>query len=242
MTTLPRQLISDFALENLAYVGASVTFYEVDPVTYETTETVADLYAGPTGPTLLTNPQVLDSRGKFQQPVYIDRPVTARIVRLGPSGEEIEEDTGIIGWLFLLSFLDLVDTPDSYTGHGGKLLAVKASQDGVEFVRPGVRTVDQVERTGNFTLAAADKDVLLANSGSDITGTVPTNASVPWAIGRSVSIHRVGAGRLIIAAAVGVTVRTPTGANPEARDQNSTVTLLKIGTDVWLLTGDLDPA
>ncbi len=34
----------------------------------------------------------------------------------------------------LVSFLSLQDTPASYTGAGGKVVAVKATEDGLEFI------------------------------------------------------------------------------------------------------------
>lgn len=75
----PRQLISDFALENPYYAGATVTVFTVD-ATLAPTTTKATLYAGPTGATTLLNPQVLDSRGKFPQPVYAGEPVSLSVL------------------------------------------------------------------------------------------------------------------------------------------------------------------
>lgn len=71
-----RGRIPDFTLANPLYVGATVTFYQAD-TDGELTTTVATLYAAPTGATTLANPQVLDSEGKFAQPVYFDTPVIA---------------------------------------------------------------------------------------------------------------------------------------------------------------------
>jgi hypothetical protein len=38
----------------------------------------------------------------------------------------------------ITTFLDLTDTPDAYTGQGGKCVTVKATEDGVEFLTCGV--------------------------------------------------------------------------------------------------------
>ncbi len=75
----PRQLVSDFALENPYYAGATVTVFTVDETLTPTT-TMATLYAGPTGAETLTNPQVLDARGKFEQPVYAGEPVSLSVL------------------------------------------------------------------------------------------------------------------------------------------------------------------
>lgn len=38
--------------------------------------------------------------------------------------------------LLAMSFLDLVDTPDDYTDHGGDLVIATETEDGVEFQPP----------------------------------------------------------------------------------------------------------
>lgn len=86
-----RGRIGDFELANAIYTGASVTFYTVDTAG-EKTSTLATLYASPTGGTLVTNPQTLDSEGKLASPIYIDVPVIAEVV-----GNTVgSHDTGVI--------------------------------------------------------------------------------------------------------------------------------------------------
>lgn len=74
-----RSAIQDFQLANPLYTGASVTFYTVDAAG-EQTETLATLYAEPTGSQSAANPQTLDADGKFQAPVYADVPLIAEVV------------------------------------------------------------------------------------------------------------------------------------------------------------------
>ena len=69
-----RQSIPDFALANPLYVGAGVTFYQVDALGVKTA-TKATLYDSQAGSGTLLNPQVLDSDGKFPAPVYVAIPV-----------------------------------------------------------------------------------------------------------------------------------------------------------------------
>jgi hypothetical protein len=85
-----RTSIRDFALANAAYIGAQVAFYVPDPTGAPTTE-LAILYADLTGTDLLPNPQTLDSRGKFPQPVYIEQPVIGTVTI-----SEGSHSTGII--------------------------------------------------------------------------------------------------------------------------------------------------
>jgi hypothetical protein len=73
-----RTKIPDFELANPQYVGALVSFFGVD-INGASTGVLANLYAAPTGSTTVTNPQTLDSEGKFSAPVYIEDPVIAEV-------------------------------------------------------------------------------------------------------------------------------------------------------------------
>lgn len=89
----PRVSVPDFALANPLYVGATVTFYEAD-ASGNKTATVATLYDTPTGSGTLSNPQTLDSEGRFSQPIYIADAVIADVS--GANGVA-DHSTGIIG-------------------------------------------------------------------------------------------------------------------------------------------------
>jgi microcystin-dependent protein len=160
------------------------------------------------------------------------------------------------------NFTDLLDTPASITAN--YLLGGNAAGDAIEFkqivagdnitITHGVGSITIAStaadallsissaRTSDFTLALADDDVLLVGDAADIVVTVPTNAAVAWPIGRQVSIQRTGAGAVTVVGDTGVTVEAPTGTDPSARDQFSTITLVKKAEDSWLLAGDLTPS
>lgn len=88
-----------------------------------------------------------------------------------------------------------------------------------------------------YTLALTDFGrVVETTSSSSVTVTVPTNASVAFAVGTVVEIVQVGTGVVTVAAAGGVTVNTP--GTLVLRAQWSSVTLRKRATDTWLLAGD----
>jgi hypothetical protein len=74
-----RGCIPDFALANQLYIGCSVAFYTVNSAG-QSTGTLAALFADPTSATQVPNPQVLDSTGKFQAPVYIQGPVIGMVL------------------------------------------------------------------------------------------------------------------------------------------------------------------
>lgn len=89
---LPRHSIEDFAIANDAYIGAEVTFF-IAQAGGVASATKATLYADLTGASILPNPQTLNSKGFFQQPVYIDADVVASISAGAASGT-----TGVIGY------------------------------------------------------------------------------------------------------------------------------------------------
>jgi hypothetical protein len=90
--TYARTSIPDFSVANKLYVNAVVTAYTVDSNGVKTT-TKATLYAAPTGSTTLTNPQILDSYGKFKSPVYVGQRVILTISGLRNTPDH---DTGIV--------------------------------------------------------------------------------------------------------------------------------------------------
>jgi len=75
------------------------------------------------------------------------------------------------------------------------------------------------------------------NNASANTFTVPTNSSVPYAIGSQIVVVQTGSGQTTIAASGGVTVNGTPGL--KLRAQWSSGTLIKRGTDTWVLVGDL---
>jgi hypothetical protein len=101
-------------------------------------------------------------------------------------------------------------------------------------------TIPLNTQTGTtYTLAAGDAGelVTLANA-SAITLTVPTNATVPFAIGTQITITQAGAGQVTVAGAVGVTVNSSDNFL-KLRVQWSAATLIKTNTNSWILIGDI---
>jgi hypothetical protein len=101
-------------------------------------------------------------------------------------------------------------------------------------------TIPLNNQTGTtYTLVAGDAGdlVTLTNAGA-ITLTVPTNASVAFANGTQVTIIQTGAGQVTVAGASGVTISASDSAT-KLRTQYSAATLIKTGTDSWVLIGDI---
>ena len=93
----------------------------------------------------------------------------------------------------------------------------------------------QTGTTYTLVLTDAHKLVTLSNA-SAITLTVPTNASVAFDIGDQVNLLQLGAGQVTVSGS-GVTFRSE-GSKLKLKAQYATATLVKIGTDEWVLLGN----
>ena len=89
-----------------------------------------------------------------------------------------------------------------------------------------------------YTLALADAGKLITlNNGSPISVTVPLNSSVAFPTGTHIDFAQLGAGQVTIAGDVGVTLNYTPGN--KLRAQYSGASIIKIGTDTWMLFGDI---
>jgi hypothetical protein len=92
--------------------------------------------------------------------------------------------------------------------------------------------------TDTYTLVLADaQKVIPLNKATAFTVTVPPNSSVAFTIGDQVNLLQTGAGQITVAGGAGVTVRSQ-GSKLKLNGQYSIATLVKIGTDEWVLLGN----
>ena len=100
-------------------------------------------------------------------------------------------------------------------------------------------TIPLNNQTGTtYTLAASDAgDLVTLTNASPIALTIPTNATVAFAIGTQITIAQSGVGKVTVAGAVGVTVNSADGYL-SLRNQYSAGTLIKTNTNNWILIGD----
>jgi hypothetical protein len=101
-------------------------------------------------------------------------------------------------------------------------------------------TIPLNTQTGTtYTLVAGDAgDLVTLNNASGITLTVPLNSSVAFATGTQITIAQLGAGQVTVAGAVGVTV-SASDSSTKLRTQYSAATIIKTGTNSWILIGDI---
>ena len=89
-----------------------------------------------------------------------------------------------------------------------------------------------------YTLALSDAQKLVTlTTASAITLTVPTNSSVAFTIGDQVNLLQLGAGQVTVSGA-GVTLRSE-GSKLKLKAQYAIATLIKVGTDEWVVVGNL---
>ena len=100
-------------------------------------------------------------------------------------------------------------------------------------------TLDIATATDNYTLVIHDAaKIVNMNKGSAVNLTVPPNSSVAFTIGSQGLVNNYGAGQVTIVAGSGVTLRSD-GSKLKIASQYSAATLVKIGTDEWMVFGNL---
>ena len=105
-------------------------------------------------------------------------------------------------------------------------------------LQSGIRPVpfflpESAAKTSNYTLAIGDINTVVLMNGSELTLTVPTNASVAFPVGTIVNVYNANSTDVTIVGDSGVTVR-----NAGDLGEFGEVSLRKRGTDEWVLAGD----
>lgn len=172
---------------------------------------------------------------------------------VGPASTDITDSTAvgrsmltaadIAAQLGLISVGIAAQTEKTAIVAGDKLLiADSESSNAAKMVQtknlPPDRKANYVEKTSNYTMADGDQGGAFGmNNASSRSFTIPANATVPFDVGTYFSFHRIGAGAVAVAAAVGVTILNPF-AGLNLRAQYSSGGILKLATNTWLLSGD----
>jgi len=96
----------------------------------------------------------------------------------------------------------------------------------------------QTGTTYTLVLGDAAKTVTLTNA-SAITLSVPTNASVAFAVGTQILLYQGGAGQVTVSAVTpGTTSIRSNGSKTKINGQYGVVCLMKLATDEWVLFGN----
>jgi hypothetical protein len=193
--------------------GASVTGPTGPSVTGPTGATGATGPTGPSGgPTGATGPTGIGSTGPT-----------------GPTGASVTGPTGPTG------AASTVTGPTGATGATGAASTVT----GPTGAAGTWDTVQPIEvKSDTYTLVLADAGKLIrCTKATAMSIIIPTNAAQAYAIGQRVDIMQYGAGQVTVSPDTGVTLRsTPTN---KLRATYSTASIIKVGTNEWVLAGDL---
>lgn len=104
---------------------------------------------------------------------------------------------------------------------------------------PGDTLMVPNAQTSDYTLALSDvSKAVEVTSASARDVTVPTNASVAFPIGTIINVVQMGAGKVTVVPAGGVTLRFASSLTTRA--QYSMLSLRKRATDEWVVSGDAE--
>jgi hypothetical protein len=199
----------------------------------------AGTFVGDTGPTGATGPSVTGPQGPTG-PIGATGPTGPSGGPTGPEGPTgptgSQGPTGPAGTTGPTGAPSTVTGPTGPTGPSVTGPTGAVGPTGPEGTWSTAQPIST--KSANYTLDTADAGYLLkCTSGSSTQILIPTNAAEAFSIGQRVDILQHGAGQITVAPDTGVTLRaTPTA---KLRAQYSTASVVKIGTDEWLLVGDL---
>lgn len=99
--------------------------------------------------------------------------------------------------------------------------------------------VENAQTGTTYTTVIGDSAKIVSmNNASANTLTIPPNSSVAYPTGTQILIYQKGAGQTTIAAGSGVTIRSQ-GTKLKLTGQYAVASLIKIGTDEWILAGNV---
>jgi flagellar capping protein FliD len=135
-----------------------------------------------------------------------------------------------------------IDIPDNTDLVKDGALAMRTIGNGFDDALAKVTLNDQ---TATYTAVATDNrnKLVRMNVSTANDFLIPTNASVPFPIGSVINVTQLGTGQTTIKAVTsGTTTITSTGGTstaPELRARYSAASCVKVGTDTWLILGDI---
>lgn len=194
---------------------------------------VADFASLPTGPTADDSYLTLDTGDVYFWDGAAWDDLGPILGPTGPTGPE--GPTGPTGAASTVTGPTGPEGPTGPTGPEGAASTV-TGPTGPQGDWDTAQTVE--EKTDSYTLVFSDAGKLLKiNKETSVQITIPPESSVAFGIGQRVDFVQYNTGQVTFVGDTGVTViSTPTSS---LRAQYSVASAIKIGTDEWLITGDL---
>jgi hypothetical protein len=128
-----------------------------------------------------------------------------------------------------------IKTNDNFDYHEGRLDDTITGSDYV--LRKHLLINAQTGTTYTLIIGDDAKLVTMSNASAN-TLTVPPNSSVAFPVGTQITVCQLNTGQTTIAQGSGVTINSADG-DLKLRVRYSSGTLIKTGTDTWLLIGDI---
>ena len=151
----------------------------------------------------------------------------------GPTGPSVTGPTGATGATGAAS---TVTGPTGATGASVTGPTGAAGPTGAQGTWDTAQTISVKADTYTLVLGDAGK-LVRCTKATAMSIIIPTNAAEAYSIGQRVDIMQYGAGQVTVSGDTGVTLRsTPTN---KLRATYSTASIIKVGTDEWVLAGDL---
>lgn len=142
---------------------------------------------------------------------------------------------------FVIGLSSASELLPSYTGNALKTLRVNSAGTNIEWATTDT-SLAQVVVSSDYTLVLSDANKQLFHPSSDTTSrtiTIPSNASVPFAIGTTITIiNEASAGSLVIGITSDTLQRIQSGSSaPFTLNANGMATAVKITSTKWVING-----
>ena len=108
----------------------------------------------------------------------------------------------------------------------------------LDAVATAMIAINAISTTSYTTVLGDDGKLITLDNAASIALTIPPNSSVAYGIGTQINVMQLGAGTVTITAGAGVTLNSD-GAKLKTNAQYAVATCCKIGTNVWVVVGNL---
>ena len=134
-------------------------------------------------------------------------------------------------------------TSIAYIGTGEVTLNGVQTLTNKTLTDPKINLAFDAETASYTAVLANNGQVVTMDNASANTFSIPTNASVAFAIGTQINVLQIGTGQTTIQAVTSGTTTIlsagGTSAQPKLRARYSMATCIKAGTDLWYVVGDI---
>lgn len=169
-------------------------------------------------------------------------PTTTSVIPLQIQGI-VGQTASLQEWKTSAATVAKVDNTGKIFSHDGTSMAEVVTLSGTQTITnktllTPIQTIGTNARTTSYTLALSDQSkVIEVDSVSATTVTIPADASVNFPVGTFIVVIQTNTGQVSIAGS-GFTPSYPPSLGLKLRERWSMATLIKRGTNSWVVSGD----